>query len=58
MVGGIDATNVGSIRLHEAFGFETVGRLPEVGFKFGRYMDLVFMQKLLDPDTPADTHAA
>jgi L-amino acid N-acyltransferase YncA len=48
MVGGIDATNAGSIALHEAFGFEKVGLLPQVGFKFGRYLDLLFMQKILD----------
>lgn len=47
MVGGIDAANAGSIALHEAFGFEKVGLLPQVGFKFGRYLDLLFMQKLL-----------
>ncbi|MCW6508383.1 GNAT family N-acetyltransferase [Lichenifustis flavocetrariae] len=49
MIGGIDATNQGSIALHEAFGFSVVGTLPEVGFKFGRYLDLLFMQKILDP---------
>lgn len=48
MVGGIDATNTASINLHEAFGFTRVGLLPQVGFKFGRYLDLLFMQKLLD----------
>lgn len=48
MVGGIDATNAGSIALHERFGFATVGLLPQVGYKFGRYLDLLFMQKLLD----------
>lgn len=48
MVGGIDATNGSSIALHDAFGFERVGLLPQVGFKFGRYLDLLFMQKILD----------
>jgi phosphinothricin acetyltransferase len=48
MIGGIDATNAGSIALHEKFGFIAVGRLPEVGHKFGRYLDLLFMQKILD----------
>lgn len=48
MIGGIDATNTGSIALHERFGFTTVGLLPQVGYKFGRYLDLLFMQKLLD----------
>ena len=48
MVGGIDAANAGSIALHASFGFATVGTLPQVGFKFGRTLDLVFMQKMLD----------
>ena len=48
MVGGVDATNAGSVALHERFGFRAVGLLPQVGFKFGRYLDLLFMQKMLD----------
>jgi len=51
MMGGIDATNAGSIALHERLGFRHVGTLPEVGFKFGRWLDLAFYQLLLD--TPA-----
>ena len=47
MVGGIAADNVASIALHIRHGFVETGRLPEVGFKFGRYLDLVFMQKML-----------
>lgn len=48
MVGGIDATNEASLRLHRRFGFVEVGRMPQVGHKFGRYLDLVFVQLLLD----------
>lgn len=48
MIGGIDAANEPSIRLHESLGFERVGLLPQVGYKFDRYLDLLFMQKLLD----------
>jgi len=44
----IDAANVASLRLHERLGFERVALLPEVGRKFGHWIDLVFMQKLLD----------
>ncbi|WP_320170506.1 N-acetyltransferase family protein [Maridesulfovibrio sp.] len=51
MIGGIDATNIGSIRLHEKFGFRHVGTLPQVGFKFGRWLDLAFYQLILN--TPA-----
>ena len=47
MIGGIDATNAVSIALHEKFGFAEVGRLPGVGMKFGRPLDLVLMQKNL-----------
>lgn len=47
MVAGIDADNAVSIRLHAKFGFREVGRLPETGRKFGRWLDLVFLQKLL-----------
>ncbi|PZP41019.1 MAG: GNAT family N-acetyltransferase [Azospirillum brasilense] len=48
MVAGIEAGNAGSIRLHEKLGFRQVGRLPEVGTKFGGWLDLVFMQLTLD----------
>jgi phosphinothricin acetyltransferase len=47
MVGGIDATNRESIALHTSFGFVETARMPEVGRKFGKWLDLVFMQKKL-----------
>lgn len=47
MMAGVDADNAGSIRFHERLGFERVGHLREVGFKFGRRLDLVFLQRLL-----------
>lgn len=47
MVGGIDATTEPSLALHHKFGFVEVGRLPRVGIKFGRPLDLVLMQKNL-----------
>ena len=47
MVGGIDADNVTSIRMHERLGFERVGHLQQVGWKFDRWLDLVLMQRLL-----------
>lgn len=49
MIAGIDASNEVSIKLHEKFGFKIVANLKEVGFKFGRWLDLVFMQLLLEP---------
>ena len=48
MVGGIAADNPASLALHARHGFVETGRLPEVGRKFGRYLDLVFMQRMLD----------
>lgn len=47
MIGGIDASNAPSIALHVKFGFEEVGRMPGVGEKFGKPLDLVLMQKVL-----------
>jgi L-amino acid N-acyltransferase YncA len=40
-----DSENFGSIRLHEKFGFKRVGLLPAIGFKFGRWVDSVLMQR-------------
>lgn len=48
MVAGIDGANSGSIRIHERLGFVQVGRLAEVGTKFGSWLDLVFLQLILD----------
>ena len=48
MIGAVDAANAGSIRFHERLGFERVGHFKEVGHKFGRWLDLVFMQRFLD----------
>ena len=47
MVGGIAADNEASLKLHARLGFVETGRMPEVGFKFGRWLDLVLMQKRL-----------
>lgn len=49
MIAGIDAANAGSIRFHERLGFETAGCLRQVGWKFGRWLDLLFMQRVLTP---------
>ncbi len=51
LVAGIDSTNAVSIALHERFGFERVGTMPQVGYKFGRWLDLCFYQLILK--TPA-----
>jgi L-amino acid N-acyltransferase YncA len=47
VIGGIASDNAASLALHAKLGFAETGRMPEVGFKFGRWLDLVFMQKTL-----------
>ena len=55
MVGGIDAANTISIRLHESLGFKECGIVRQAGFKFGRWLDLAFYQLILrTPATPVD----
>lgn len=55
LVGGIEATNSGSIALHEALGFSHAGTLRQAGFKFGRWLDLSFYQLILEtPAHPSD----
>ena len=53
MIGGIDADNTASLRMHERLGFERVAHFREVGRKFGRWLDLVFVQRFIDaPGAP------
>lgn len=55
MVGVIDAENEASIALHRSLGFTHCGSIQHAGFKFGRWLDLVFYQLLLPtPVTPVD----
>jgi phosphinothricin acetyltransferase len=58
MVAAIEAENAASIRLHQALGFAPVGHLPQVGTKFGRWLDLAFLQLTLDARTDPDRGAA
>ena len=48
LVGAIDGDNGASIRFHQRLGFAEVARMPQVGHKFGRWLDLVLMQRVLD----------
>jgi L-amino acid N-acyltransferase len=53
MVAGVDGANKGSIRFHERHGFVETARMPEVGWKFGRWLDLVLLQRFIDePGAP------
>ncbi len=47
LIGGISGENEGGLAFHAAMGFVEVGRVREAGHKFGRYLDLVLMQKRL-----------
>ncbi|MCP1510318.1 phosphinothricin acetyltransferase [Pseudomonas marginalis] len=49
MVAAIESGNKASLRLHERLGFSTTGQMPQVGIKFGRWLDLTFMQLTLNP---------
>ena len=48
MLGAIDGDNAASIRFHEQLGFVQTARMPQLGCKFGRWLDLVIMQRPLD----------
>jgi phosphinothricin acetyltransferase len=54
LIGGIDASNQGSIVFHEKLGFEHAGTIRQAGFKFGRWLDLAFYQLTLP--TPLEPH--
>ena len=49
MVGALDGANEASLRFHERLGFVEVARMPEVGWKFDHWLDLVLVQRILDP---------
>ncbi|MDO9461228.1 MAG: N-acetyltransferase family protein [Alphaproteobacteria bacterium] len=53
MIGAIDADNAASIRFHERLGFTAVAHFHEVGFKFNRWLDVVFMQRVIGPPQAA-----
>jgi L-amino acid N-acyltransferase YncA len=50
IVAGIDASNAASIQLHRHFGFEEVAHFKQVGWKFDRWLDLKFLQLIIDHD--------
>jgi phosphinothricin acetyltransferase len=48
LVAAIDGENEASLRFHERLGFVEVGRMPQTGQKFGRWLDLVLVQRIVD----------
>lgn len=47
LIGGVEKSNEASLRLHRGLGFEEVAHFKQVGYKFDRWLDLVFLQKVL-----------
>ncbi|MCF9016713.1 GNAT family N-acetyltransferase [Pseudomonas syringae] len=58
MVAAIESGNAASIALHERLGFTATGQMPQVGTKFGRWLDLTFMQLYLSPGARAPASQA
>lgn len=55
LVGGIDAENTASLRLHASLGFVETARMPDIAWKFGHWLELVFMQlRLPGPRAPEE----
>jgi phosphinothricin acetyltransferase len=49
IIAAVDSDNAASLRLHAKFGFEKVGHFKQIGFKFGRWLDVIYMEKLIQP---------
>ncbi|TDE18209.1 GNAT family N-acetyltransferase [Dyadobacter psychrotolerans] len=50
MIGAIDAANRGSIEFHKKYGFIEKGYLREVGYKFDQWLDVVYMQLIVEEE--------
>lgn len=50
IIAGIDADNAASIHLHKQLGFEDAGHFRQVGYKFGKWLNLRFLQLILIND--------
>ncbi|PWT98758.1 MAG: GNAT family N-acetyltransferase [Bacteroidetes bacterium] len=56
IIASIDATNVASLKLHQNFGFTESAHFRQVGYKFGRWLDLKFLQLILSgPENPIES---
>jgi len=49
IIAGIDAEQSASVAIHIKFGFKKVGHLNQIGYKFDRWLDVIYMELLLDP---------
>ena len=52
IIAGVSADQTASVKLHERAGFIKVGHLREVGYKFNRWLDVVYLQKMLEGSWP------
>ena len=50
MIAGVDAANNKSVEFHKKFGFKEIGVFKEVGYKFDKWLDLIFMQLFLNEE--------
>jgi L-amino acid N-acyltransferase len=56
IIASIEATNEASLHLHQSFGFEEVAHFKQVGYKFGRWLDLKFLELILEtPEEPVES---
>lgn len=55
LIGAIDNDNIASVELHKKLGFHHAGTIKQAGFKFGRWLDVVFYQLIIEtPEHPID----
>ncbi|WP_264210229.1 GNAT family N-acetyltransferase [Leisingera thetidis] len=57
LIASVSSANPGAIAFHAALGYVETARMPELGCKHGRWLDTVFMQKILTPGIPAPDSA-
>ncbi|NVK35754.1 MAG: N-acetyltransferase family protein [Rhodobacteraceae bacterium] len=50
MIGAVDSDNEQSLKFHQKLGFEVSSKLPQIGTKFGRWLDLYFVILILNDD--------
>lgn len=58
LIASVSSANPGAIAFHAALGYTETARMPELGCKWGQWLDTVFMQKILTPGIPAPDSAA